>query len=245
MVGRALWQNLKTLVDCDKKILATHQNIQHINEQIDLAGKQVIALETALENKKRQLIIEKKNVASNELHATHLKNTEEQKRKALDLVKGSKDYKAVEKEIAVACTQRMEHEEILVRSWYTLEQLEKAIITEQQKVIAQNEILQREIASFREQISTLTHTLTTLNADRENAATLIPEEWLVRYNRMQASVPDPIVPVDQSSCSGCYYAVPRQDLIKLKTAGVLLCRSCYRFLYFNFDEAQDARKAKF
>lgn len=242
MTGTTLWQNLKTLVECDKKVLATQQNIEHLNQQIGEAQKKVAVLETALETKKHQLVLEKKNVASNELHATHLKTIEEQKRTMLDNVKGSKDYKAAEKEISIASANRLEHEDILVRSWYTFEQLEKAIITEQQKNLEKNELLQREIISFREQITQLTQALSTLHIEREKAATLIPEEWLTRYNRMQSSVPDPIVPVSQSSCSGCYYAIPRQDLIKLKTAGVLLCRSCYRFLYFDFDGSNDNKK---
>lgn len=245
MSGKALWQNLKALVDCDKKILATKQNLESLNQQVTVAQKKIATLEVSLTNKKQQLITEKKNVASNELHATHLKNIEDQKRKALDNVKGTKDYKAIEKEIKIASTQRVEHEDILVRSWYTLEQLEKLIASEEQKTKEKVELLQREIISFREQISTLTQLLGTIATDREIAAGLIPEEWLTRYNRMQSSVPDPIVPVNQSSCSGCYYAIPRQDLIKLKTAGVLLCRSCYRFLYFDFEESQAAQKAKF
>lgn len=245
MSGKALWQNLKALVDCDKKVASTLASIDHLNQQISDAEKKIVALETALTQKKQQLIVEKKNVAAQELQATHLKTIEDQKRKALENVKGSKDYKAAEKEIQTASAQRNEHEDILVRSWYTLEQLEKLIVSETQKAAEKNEILQREIVSFREQISTLTHSITTLKTEREQAALLIPEEWLTRYDRMQASVPDPIVPVSQSSCSACYYAIPRQDLIKLKTAGVLLCRSCYRFLYFDFDEAQETKKTAY
>lgn len=245
MAGRALWQNLKTLVDCDKKIVDLEDNIKHINHRINVITKQLAQYEQSVELKKQQLVIEKKNVALNELQATHLKNIEDQKRKALDGARGNKDYRAFEKEIAVASAARMEHEDTLVRSWYTLEKLEKSLVHDQQQLATERELLQREIASFHEQITGLTQKLTHSRNERVQAATIIPEEWRLRYERMQTAVQNPIVPVSQSSCSGCYYAIPRQDLIKLKTAGVLLCRSCYRFLYFDFNEAQDTTKASY
>jgi predicted nucleic acid-binding Zn-ribbon protein len=62
---------------------------------------------------------------------------------------------------------------------------------------------------------------------------------------MKGSVPDPIVPVISECCSACYYSVLHQDMVKLKRSGVLLCRSCYRFLYYDENEQKDLKKATF
>jgi hypothetical protein len=34
-------------------------------------------------------------------------------------------------------------------------------------------------------------------------------------------------------------------MVKLKRSGVLLCRSCYRFLYYDENEQKDLKKATF
>ena len=62
---------------------------------------------------------------------------------------------------------------------------------------------------------------------------------------MRRKVADPIVPVLGASCSACYYAILRQDLTKLKKSGVLPCRNCYRFLYYDIEEENDAKKESF
>ena len=84
-----------------------------------------------------------------------------------------------------------------------------------------------------------------LEKKRSEAVKLVPKEWLCKYERMKHMVSDPIVPVISESCSACYYAVLRQDMYKLKKSGVLLCRNCYRFLYYDQEEENESNEEQF
>ncbi len=84
-----------------------------------------------------------------------------------------------------------------------------------------------------------------LNEERKSISDKIPADWLAKYERMKHNVDDPIVPVINGSCSACYYTVLYQDLLKLKKSGVLPCRNCYRFLYYDEDEEKALLQAKF
>ena len=70
-----------------------------------------------------------------------------------------------------------------------------------------------------------------------NSQTL-PDEWLGKYEHMRGRVADPVVPVQQDSCSACFYSISSRDLQTLKQGDLLQCKDCYRFLYYKSDEAQ-------
>ena len=48
---------------------------------------------------------------------------------------------------------------------------------------------------------------------------------------MQSRVTDPVVPVQQGSCSACFYDITEQRLVALRRHALLQCEGCYRFLY--------------
>jgi predicted nucleic acid-binding Zn-ribbon protein len=76
-------------------------------------------------------------------------------------------------------------------------------------------------------------------------AKTVPQEWLTKYQRMRAKVADPLVPVMNTSCSACFYSIPPQDLNRLKKNALLLCRSCYRLLYYDKEEEKDSESDSF
>ncbi len=136
--------------------------------------------------------------------------------------------------------KRIKAEDELIKVWHHLEQMQKADV-EQEKIFEQ------EKATCEQDLSTLLETLSTLKSkrteqenEREKYTGEIPPDWLAKYTSMRERVDNPIVPVVQSSCGECYYAINYQDLSKLKKHSIVSCLNCHRLLYLNIEEEPEA-----
>jgi uncharacterized protein len=245
MTGKVLWQKLKTLVDCDKQLMEMEQVVVDSDNSIKKDFSLIQKLRDSNEGKNRKCIEEKKNVHMQELHAKRLKEQEEYKRSEMLKITNQKEYKALEKETRLVVNQQTKQDDVLVRAWDCFElankDLEKTMIESNTKISQ----LENDIKNKEELIETTHGKLKKHQEDRQKAACDIPKDWLMRYERMKHNVPDPIVSISQSSCGACYYSILQQDLYKLKKSGVLLCRNCYRFLYYDEEEEKDAKNATF
>ena len=243
MVGRALWQNLKALVDCDKRILELQKNSEDASVTQKSNQQLMVRLQASLEEKKQRCFAKKRNVALQELTAQELKQQVETKKIQFAQLAQHKEYKAFEKEIATLSRHREEQEDILIKAWNDLEsatkQLEEETIHVQEKLVT----LTQENKEKEELVVTLQKQLSESLTQRMLITPLIPADWLSRYERMKHTIQDPLVPVVQNSCSACYYLILHQDLHKLKKAGILPCRNCYRFLYYEDEEKPKATTA--
>lgn len=245
MSTKTLLKSLKILVDCDKNIFQTEEAIKTAKSVIEKQQKQISQLQQMLDFKKNICTQERKNVGHLELQAAEFKTAEDEKRNRLHNIRDQKEYKAIEKELQVIVNQRNTQEDALVRSWHTLEQATKNL--EQETIATQKnlELINEEIKKQQNLILEYTDKAKLLTKERGDAATQIPEEWLVRYKRMQNTVPDPIVPVQSNCCSACFYSIVPQDLTSLKKGAIIPCHSCYRFLYLEAEIEQNEKQATY
>ncbi|MBD3231773.1 hypothetical protein GF322_03870 [Candidatus Dependentiae bacterium] len=242
MVGKSLWKNLKRLVDVDLKIkkldteiIKTEKIVTRDQDKIPKFNQEKIFLE-------EQLLQKKKKVNEQEITAKDLREKESHKKEILDSVSNQKEYKAIEKELKNLTHQRMHADDMLVQAWHELEEFEKKL--KKQKDNIKNKIIQlQEGMQIQESnLKDLFEQKNELVKKRHEAVKDIPIEWLTKYDRMKDKVSDPIVSIINSSCSACYYPVLTKDLYKLKKSGVLPCRNCYRFLYYDEQEEKDNNK---
>ena len=245
MSGKALWQSLKVLVSHDKLIVTAQNDILATQKALE-ADRQTITKYTALlEEKKRQLHAQQKYVDAVELQAKSLNVEEQHKREAVDALTNPKEFKALEKELNIVLQQRQDLDDLLIKAWHQLEQLKKQYDFDQVSYTAKIDQLQKDLTTKAAFITDLEKKIHDLTAQRNTLVAAIPSEWLARYERMKHSVEDPIVGVVQDCCSACYYSILHQDLIKLKHSGVLLCRNCYRFLYYDTEEQNSGQQASY
>jgi len=233
MSEKTLWQNLKVLVDCDRNIIQTEATVTDTRSRIEKNTKEIAKILTALEVKKSTCARERKNVALLELQATEFKTREDEKKAKLNNIKDQRELKAIEKELQALSQQSNHHDDILVQSWQSMEQAIKSFDHEALETERKITTLQAEIVEQDQLIKKTVVIIEDLIAQRAQAATSIPEEWLTKYNRMKHSLQDPIVPVHGLSCSSCFYTIIKQDYANLKKVGMLPCRSCYRLLYID------------
>lgn len=245
MTGKSLWQQLKDVADCDKKVAELTSEIARIREGIAKDLQFNTQQETLIHTKERAWMDAQKDLHSKELTLKELKTTEDKKRRQLDNVKNQKEYKALEGEIETLSRKRALLEEEALKVLYDVDALKKEVdalrsnTAEKATIIAHDQQIKQDNLNHLE----IKHAEALKACDE--ALQHIPEEWRAQYERMRLTVQDPIVPVINDCCSSCFYSILHQDLSKLKKSQVVVCRSCYRFLYWDNQAIQEEKKAEY
>ncbi len=239
MVGQSLWKNLKTLVTLDKEIEDLKLEIEKTQQILVKDKERIPLLESQVKEFEKTYLTEKKNISSIELDEKDLKDKENKQKKLLDKISNPKEYKAAEKELKSIILKTLDIDDLLVKSWHSLE--EKKAKFENGKIEKDNQIKQLTEGSQVQSslLSDLETKFKNLADKRNQVVKNVPNNWHEKYDTMRKKVSDPIVPVLGNSCSACYYSILRQDLVKLKKSGVLPCRNCYRFLYYDEEENKE------
>jgi len=239
MIGQPLWKNLKTLVEIDNNIRKLKEKVKGEIQKVEINKNLIPKIQKNLHDLQLNCKEIKKKVDKEELIANDLKDKEEQKRKVLDKTKNEKEYRAIEKEIKRITLDRMELEDVLIQSWHKHDLAQKEIVKQEEQKNKEIDEIKAKTIELEIELKESQEKLEKALSDREISIKSIPTEWLHKYERMKENVPNPIVPVIKNSCSACYYNVIRQDLQRLKNHGMLLCRNCYRFLYYNKEEEKE------
>lgn len=227
----SLVKNLRALGEIDNSIAKVQAELNRSNVIIDQDRKAIAQLQQRLVGADHEQTAARKLLHTHELDAQALETQESQKRAQLDTIHNQKELNALQKEIDALARERNNQEDTLLKSWHAVEAAEKKFIQDKKDIEEKIEALKQEIAAKETAQLTITTQLQELADQREAESKNLTAEWLATYERMKKSVKDPIVPLVNSSCSACYYAVPPQDYTLLKKAEILPCRNCYRLLY--------------
>jgi predicted nucleic acid-binding Zn-ribbon protein len=222
----------------DSEINSSKKSVLNFNNQITNLKH------TSEEHKKNNLQL-KKQIDLLELQAKSMETEQANKKDALDNIKTQKEYKSLEQEISHLRRKKMDVENQITDLWYKHELLQNNVAQDEIKSAQKLDQLTRDIEIREEEIRQNSAKKDDLEVFRKKATLSIPTEWLTKYERMRNSVDDPIVPIVNDCCSACFYSILRQDISKIKQSGVLPCRNCYRFLYFDDKGEQNLNNAKY
>jgi len=245
MIEKSLWQQIKDVVDCDKALTAITTNIADLRSGIEKDLQQAQNLTRVLQDKEHQLFTAQKEAQLKELTVKELKASEDHKRIQSDNVTNQKEYKALETEIETLSRKRNVLEEEILKYMYAIDVLKKNIEDLKQSFDEKTTVLARDKQIKEDNIAQLNTKYEETKIHRAQSIAAIPPEWRQQYERMKQSVTDPIVPVSNGSCSACFYSVLHQDLAKLKKAHLVVCRSCYRFLYYDENDSTPGTTTQF
>ena len=245
MGSRPVWQQLKDLAEIDSKKKSKKSQIEEVQNKIEEDRKIIPVLQKKIDEINKEYINAKKEVDIQELNAKDLKDCEQEKRKALDSVKNQKQYIAIEKELEAISKEVSEHDNALINAWHKLESAKNKKETEISKIQEKIDSAKKEIQEIELKVDELNKDIEKINKEKKELASSVPTEWFTKYEKMSGKVSDPVVPVINSCCSACYYSVLPQDVGKLKKGSLLMCRSCYRLLYYNKEEEHDTKKANY
>ncbi|HTM06078.1 MAG TPA: hypothetical protein VL201_02460 [Patescibacteria group bacterium] len=216
---------LDTYIQSQREILARSiQNEENLFNQQQMLEQSVLEL-------KQTVLIAKKHVDMVELAMKELDDQEKDKKKQMDGLTGYKEYKSLQMEINHLHEDQRNQEQIVIDAWNAFDLAEA-------RCIQQLPILQEKIEKLHEHIlrckdeQLLLHEKITLHEKKRPAKqAIVPSEWMEKYVLMQSRVKNPVVPIELSSCTSCFYQLTPTDLQLAKRGSLVQCKSCFRLLY--------------
>ena len=212
------------MTDLEKKLVDGKSNIEKLNYQL-------LNLQKQLEQnslKKRDI---KKQLDMQELKVKTLQEQEKQHLEVVESVSNSKEFDAASKELEFVKFERNTQEQKMLHHMNKLEHAEKEYATVVLKAEADIIGIQVALNSESLMLQDLNTQIAGLQKERISKLDFVPEQWLDLYENMRGKVNDPVVAVNQESCSACFYLISSRDLQALYKQELLQCKDCDRFLY--------------
>lgn len=227
-------QTLKSFID----LVTFDQRFIEIQHKITKMMADIVAIEQQqkaeiqrfenIQNKQRDM---QKAIHEQELVMEELQVNEERLLKNLDSISGSKEYEAATKELERLRLDRNVQEQRLLQLFNRIELINK----EHGSAVLQHQDLMTTIAANLQEnqqaLTVLQQELKEIEAQRVDKLVGIPSEWLETYELMRGRVANPVVPLQQDSCSACFYGITPRDLQSIRNKYMIQCKDCYRFLY--------------
>lgn len=221
------------LITFDQSLYKTEKEKQQLNNQLEDLSEQLELIEKPLQEQKDQVRYLRKDVDVKELEMKELDQQEKKASKKLDGVSNDKEYQAIKEEINQLKKKQHDYEETLMEVWSTFEAAQKELEKQEKEFTEQKENLEQDVTMKQERLVVLQGILDTAAQERKSKEDNIPEEWLAKYGRMRNAVMNPVVLIENKSCSACFHSLSDQDLLSAADQALLQCKGCYRLLYQN------------
>ena len=224
-------KNFIALVTFDQNLTDIAQKVQTSNRMTQQLQTQLQQLEKDLEiraNKKHEI---EKQLHEQELKVKELQDQENHLIASSQSVATAQEYNAANKEIDTVKFNRDQQEQKMMQMTNKVAAAQKEYQTFHEAYQTDKEKLLALIDQEKNTVQNLTEQMQQFNKDRQDKLADIPQEWLNTYETMRGRVSNPVVPVNQDSCSACFYFMAARDIQLLKNQGLLQCKDCYRFLY--------------
>lgn len=231
MTSQNPFKQFLSLVAFDNALHELQETVKQFQDKKQALEQKKAELAQLVNRLQEQEHTVRKEVDMHELHMKELDQKEQSKKHLLDDINTPKEYTIVKREIEAIKREQHEHEQTLMNVWNTLESVHKSFETKKEELDNALAQFDSEIASLSEQQQQVQLQYDEKIAQRDTYMVGIPEEWLEKYRAMQSRVKDPVVPVEQGSCSACFNDIPEQRLTQLRRNALLQCEGCYRFLY--------------
>lgn len=224
-------QRFIDLIQYDQSIVKVEKEKGEIERELKKAKHEFDVLQTGLENVKHHVHELRKEVDVKEREMADLEYQEKEKKKKLEEIKNNREYESIKHEIEAIQKKQVGFEEGLLAAWKNYETAQQEL--EQKKEFTQTRCAQIDqfMTETLRKAATLDEHIKELMAVRAQKEVGIPTEWLEKYTAMRMKVSNPVVPVQQDSCSACFYRISHKDLQELRKGKLILCRDCFRFLY--------------
>ncbi len=219
------------LVTFDQETRSLQHEVENDEKKIQELQSQLRKLNQEVEQKKEVVVDLRKKVDNSELEMKTLDTQEADKKKRLDEVSGHKEYTSIKTEIDRVQRAQVEQEQAVINAWNKLETAQQEMEKFQKEFEIESSRLQKEIEQLSQKITQLQEDITKRVDGRAEKLTQVPEEWLSKYEMMQSRVADPVVPIDNGSCTSCFTVVTDSDLQRIGKGAILQCKMCYRLLY--------------
>jgi len=219
------------LITFDQSLNQVGKKIEVLRTEITDLTKQVNFLKADQETAQTRVRQLRKNVDEKEREMKDLDEQEKSTRGRLSAVVNQKEYKAFKDESHSLKKKQHDYEGTLLEVWGSFEGAQKEFERKELEFTQKIEELQNLLQERQTQVAECETQLNGAAAERAKKEQEVPKEWIEKYDRMKYSVKNPVVPVESSSCSACFYCLSQEDTILIKHNKLTQCKGCYRLLY--------------
>ena len=230
-MSKTPFQTFIDLVALDQHIRTLHKECEHRAQQLMQISDSKKSLYDRLDYFKQNVYQAKKMVDSYELEMKTLDEQEKDKKKRLDQITNLKEYNSIKSELDMIHEQQGIKEQDVLDAWHALDSAQDQYARYQKEFDEQINQLDKQIETYTKQHTDCIQKVEEQQQMRPEHEKGVPQEWLEKYMLMRSQVADPVVPLQDDSCSACFYTATKQDSILIKRGSLIQCKSCYRLLY--------------
>lgn len=153
-------------------------------------------------------------------------------RKKLEDVSSAKEYDSLQSELNSLLDKEDILQNELLGCWVELEATQKANEKSAPLFDGIIEEIKNNIEKTEFKLTNIDKSIEVLEDSRNSKEVGIDPQFLDNYYTMQRKIHNPVVAVsEKQTCSGCFFALTKQDLAKLKSQEYINCSDCYRMIY--------------
>ncbi|OQA35192.1 MAG: putative zinc ribbon domain protein [Candidatus Dependentiae bacterium ADurb.Bin331] len=219
------------LIQYDQSIVKIEKEKGETERELKKAKHEFDVLQTGLTNVKHHVHEMRKEVDVKEREMSDLDHQEKEKKKKLEDVQSQREYESLKHEIESVRKKQVGLEENLIASWKNYETAQHDLEQKQEFTVKRCAELDQFMTETLRKMAAIDEKIKELMAVRAEKEIGIPAEWLEKYTAMRMKVSNPVVPVQEGSCSACFYRISQKDVHELRKGKLILCRDCFRFLY--------------
>lgn len=231
MTNESPFQRFIALITFDQESIALEKLITDLQHHIDTTKKTIITLDEELNAAKKHVVHLKHDVEQKEYDIQELQRKEKSKKQQLEVSTNARETQGYYNELQKLQQKQHEVEEVLLTAWQLFETAQADFEKKNKKIEESINALRLDILEKEQAVEQHKKTVQERTAIRVSLEPGLPEEWVERYKAMRTLVNNPVVPVENGSCSACFYQVSQPDMAQLRRNFLLQCKDCFRFLY--------------
>lgn len=219
-----------SLTQFDQLVLMRRKEVSDISERMEAIKREIDEIHRKNEEMLSSVRELRKKRDALELEAKSVELDIQKKQKKMETSSDAKAYTAFEHEIAVLKTQKSELEESVFLVWQELEDQEKSVADFEAAKTQRVEACQARLDVTRSEFEIAQAGVKELELERQEKLNGVPAEWLVTYESMLQKYANPVVSVQDNSCTGCGFPVPSGDRSTIFRHVIVPCQQCRRLL---------------
>ncbi len=219
------------LVSMDHRVQASRASLEQKKEYISQLTDSLNVGKRAVGKIEDELHAHKKNADALQLELRAIDDRLTYVRKALTTAGSPKEYFSLEAELKQLSEKQSTIEEQLFAALNTLDKDAQTLVQEQERYKKASHAIHQEVAQVQSLCKELEEIIAHSLQQIESLKPQVNPEVLERFMQMKKKIADPVVPVVDGACSGCFSTVPEKDLYALSRRTLVECKNCFRLLY--------------
>lgn len=226
-------QTLIHLQEYDTRIAGLEAEANRLPKRIEAIQKSVAEARAAVEAVTGRVDTTRKNLRAKEKDLEVVAAKRGKAEAHLWEVKTNKEYSAVLIEIEDIKQEKARTEEEILALMEMQERLATELREAETRLKTREDQGRQDEAVVRQQLATVEAELTGLRGERATLAREVPAPLLSDYERiLKARGGLAIVPLAAGVCGGCRVTIRPQAIQELRSATLMRCESCGRYLYW-------------